>query len=168
MYSPQLLDHFEHPRNAGELTNPDAHVRVENPVCGDILELFAKVREGIITEVRFKAKGCVPAMACGSVITAMAKGKSLAEVGSISREGVADYHRLPATRRNWQWTHCGRWWAKIKRSSPRERAHFTTAQLSSSCVPSHKRRTTSAAGSAFANPADWPAQTCIRWTSPVL
>lgn len=90
MYSPQLLDHFEHPRNAGELTNPDAHVRVENPVCGDILELFAKVREGIITEVRFKAKGCVPAMACGSVITAMAKGKSLAEVGSISREGVVE------------------------------------------------------------------------------
>ena len=90
MYSPQLLDHFEHPRNAGELTNADAHVRVDNPVCGDILELFAKVREGAITEIRFKAKGCVPAMACGSLITEMAKGKSLAEAGAISRKEVVE------------------------------------------------------------------------------
>jgi nitrogen fixation protein NifU and related proteins len=88
MYSPQLLDHFEHPRNAGELAHADAHVRVENPVCGDILELFAKIHEGILSEVQFKAKGCVPAMACGSLITEMAKGKSLAEAGAISRDEV--------------------------------------------------------------------------------
>jgi nitrogen fixation NifU-like protein len=88
MYSPQVLDHFEHPRNAGELERPDAHVRVENPVCGDILELYARIRDGAISEIRFKAKGCVPAMACGSVITEMAKGKSLTEAAAISREEV--------------------------------------------------------------------------------
>ncbi len=88
MYSPQLLDHFEHPRNAGELANPDAHVRVENPACGDILELFAKVSDSRITEIRFKAKGCVPAMACGSLITEMATGKLLAEASAISREEI--------------------------------------------------------------------------------
>jgi nitrogen fixation NifU-like protein len=90
MYSPQLLDHFEHPRNAGELADADAHVRVENPACGDILELFANVREGKIVEIRFKAKGCVPAMACGSLITEMASGKSLAEAEAISREEVVE------------------------------------------------------------------------------
>src|SRR5258707_2227980 len=90
MYSPQLLDHFEHPRNPGELVNADAHVRVENPACGDILELFANVREGKIAEIRFKAKGCVPAMACGSLITEMAKGKSLTEAAAISREEVVE------------------------------------------------------------------------------
>lgn len=90
MYSPQLLDHFEHPRNAGELANPDAHVRVENPACGDILELFANIQDGAIEEVRFKAKGCVPAMACGSLITEMTKGKSLADAGAIGREEIVE------------------------------------------------------------------------------
>ena len=90
MYSPQLLDHFEHPRNAGEPADADARIRVENPACGDILELFAKVREGKIAEICFKAKGCVPAMACGSLITEMAKGKLPAEVNAVSREEVVE------------------------------------------------------------------------------
>jgi nitrogen fixation protein NifU and related proteins len=88
MYSAQLLDHFQHPRNAGELPSLDAQVRVENPACGDILELFANVHDGEIAEIRFKAKGCVPAMACGSLITEMAQGKTLAEAAEISREEV--------------------------------------------------------------------------------
>ena len=90
MYSPQLLDHFEHPRNAGDIPNPDAHVRVENPACGDILELSANVRDGRIGEIRFKAKGCVPAMACGSLITAMAHGKTPNEAAAIGREEVIE------------------------------------------------------------------------------
>jgi nitrogen fixation NifU-like protein len=90
MYSPQLLDHFEHPRNAGELANADAHVRVENPVCGDILELSANVSRGKIAEIRFKAKGCVPAMACGSLITEMAKGKTLAAAQAINKKAIME------------------------------------------------------------------------------
>jgi nitrogen fixation NifU-like protein len=90
MYSPQLLNHFEHPRNVGELTNAGAHVRVENPACGDILELWANVHDGRIAEIQFKAKGCVPAMACGSLVTEMAKGKSLAEARAISREELVE------------------------------------------------------------------------------
>lgn len=88
MYSSQLLDHFEHPRNTGNLADADARVRVENPVCGDILELFIKVQTGRISESRFLAKGCVPAMACGSLITEMVKGKSLDEANAISKEEV--------------------------------------------------------------------------------
>jgi nitrogen fixation NifU-like protein len=90
MYSPQVLDHFEHPRNGGELADADARVRVENPACGDILELSAKVRDGKITDIRFKAKGCVPAMGCGSLITVLAKGKAFAEAAAISREAVVE------------------------------------------------------------------------------
>lgn len=90
MYSPQLLDHFEHPRNAGEVAEPDARTRVENPACGDILELSANVREGRVVEIRFKAKGCVPAMACGSLITDMVNGKTLVEAAGMSREEVVE------------------------------------------------------------------------------
>jgi len=90
MYSPQLLDHFEHPRNAGELADAEARVRVENPACGDILELSVKVSGGRIDEIRFRAKGCVPAMACGSVITVMAAGKTVAEAKAIQREGIVN------------------------------------------------------------------------------
>lgn len=90
MYSPQVLDHFAHPRNAGELAPADAHVHIENPACGDILELFAQIRDHRIAEIRFKAKGCVPAMACGSLITLMAQGKSLAEARLISKEDVVE------------------------------------------------------------------------------
>ena len=88
MYSPQLIDHFEHPRNSGDLADANACVRVENPVCGDILELAVKVDSGRISEIRFRAKGCVPAMACGSLITVMAAGKTLAEAGAIQRTAI--------------------------------------------------------------------------------
>ena len=90
MYSSTLLDHFEHPRNSGELEQPDARVRIENPACGDILELFAYIEQGRFTEIRFKAKGCVPAMACGSLMTQLAGGKTLQQAMSITREDVTE------------------------------------------------------------------------------
>ena len=97
MYSPQLLDHFEHPRNAGDLAHADARVRVENPICGDILELSVKVVHGRIVEVRFRAKGCVPAMACGSLITEMIAAKTVEEAMSIGKEDVVkEVGGLPA------------------------------------------------------------------------
>ena len=97
MYSSQLLDHFEHPRNAGELPDADAYVRIENPVCGDILELAIKMNAGRIAEVRFRAKGCVPAMACASAMTELAKGKQAREASRISKaQIVAAVGGLPA------------------------------------------------------------------------
>jgi nitrogen fixation NifU-like protein len=85
MYSAKLLDHFENPRNAGELTRPTARVAVENPACGDVLSLDVRVENGTIADVRFKAKGCVPAMACGSAVTVLIKGKSVIEARAISK-----------------------------------------------------------------------------------
>lgn len=69
MYSAQVLDHFEHPRNAGAIESPDASVQIENPACGDILKLTLKLSGGRIEEIRFLAKGCVASMACGSALT---------------------------------------------------------------------------------------------------
>ena len=88
MYSPQLLDHFEHPRNAGVVESPEAVAQLGNPVCGDILSLSARITEGRITEIRFKAKGCVPAMACGSAVTELVKSKTLAEAAEIGKEDI--------------------------------------------------------------------------------
>jgi nitrogen fixation NifU-like protein len=88
MYSPQVLDHFQNPRNAGEVADPDAKVRLENPACGDILELTLKLSNGMITEVRFRAKGCVAAMACASLLTEMVQGKTLLEARTLRREDL--------------------------------------------------------------------------------
>ena len=65
---------------------PDASAQLENPVCGDILKLTLKLEEGRIADIRFRAKGCVPAMACGSAITEMVKGKTVEEARRLSRE----------------------------------------------------------------------------------
>jgi nitrogen fixation NifU-like protein len=86
MYSAQLLDHFQNPRNAGEVASPDASVQIENPACGDILKLTLKVANGRVAEIRFLAKGCVPAMACGSLVTELVRGKTLEEARRLRRE----------------------------------------------------------------------------------
>jgi nitrogen fixation protein NifU and related proteins len=88
MYSAQLLDHFQNPRNAGEIPNPDAAAEIENPVCGDILRFTLKVEAGRIVKIRFKAKGCVPSMACASALTEMAAGKSIGEALSLTCGGL--------------------------------------------------------------------------------
>ena len=86
MYSPQVLEHFQNPRNAGEVANPTASVQIENPACGDILKLTLRVADGCIAEIRFRAKGCVPAMACASLLTEMVQGKTLAEARGLRKE----------------------------------------------------------------------------------
>ncbi|MFP5205010.1 MAG: iron-sulfur cluster assembly scaffold protein [Acidobacteriota bacterium] len=86
MYSPQILDHFEHPRNAGSLASPDAAARIENPACGDVLQLAIRVAGGRIEEIAFRAKGCVASMACASAVTELARGKSVEQARRVSRE----------------------------------------------------------------------------------
>ncbi len=86
MYSAQLLDHFQNPRNAGDLDDADAVSEIENPVCGDVIRLSMKVQNGKISEIRFKAKGCVPAIACGSALTELVLGKSLVDAHQLGRD----------------------------------------------------------------------------------
>ncbi len=101
MYSAKVLDHFRHPRNLGEIDQPTAVVEVTNPVCGDLMKLGAVVREGKITEARFKTVGCVPAIACGSWLTEMMLGKAVAELGAITPEEIeAAVDGLPSASRH--------------------------------------------------------------------
>ncbi len=88
MYSPQLLDHFQNPRHAGEVASPDATAEIENPVCGDVVRLSLKMAEGRIAEICFRAKGCVPSMACASALTELVAGKTPAEADSLRREDL--------------------------------------------------------------------------------
>jgi len=86
MYSAQLLDHFQNPRNAGDVPRPDATAEIENPACGDVLRLTLKIDSGRIAEIRFKAKGCVPSMACASALTELVTGQTVDEIRSLHRE----------------------------------------------------------------------------------
>jgi nitrogen fixation NifU-like protein len=88
VYSAELLDHFQNPRNAGEVEAPDSTAQLENPACGDVLELTLKLESSRITDIRFRAKGCVPAMACGSAITELVKNKNVDEARRVSREDL--------------------------------------------------------------------------------
>jgi NifU-like protein involved in Fe-S cluster formation len=90
MYSAAVLDHFQNPRNAGTLDSGATTVSVENPVCGDILELSARMESGRIAEARFRTRGCVTALACSSLLTEMLRGKTPAEARGITPEQLSE------------------------------------------------------------------------------
>lgn len=88
MYSPQLLDHFQNPRHAGEIADADAVAELENPACGDVLRITLKADAGRIAQIKFKAKGCTAAIACASAISELAAGIPLDEARKVSMEAV--------------------------------------------------------------------------------
>jgi nitrogen fixation NifU-like protein len=89
MHSPAVLDHFQHPRNLGDLPGATATVDVTNPVCGDELRLAVRIVDGRVAEAKFRARGCQAAMACSSVLTEMIAGKTIAELREITAEQIA-------------------------------------------------------------------------------
>ncbi len=90
LYSEKVMEHFKNPRNVGEIENPDGIGHVGNPVCGDIMELYIKVSNNIITDAKFKTFGCGAAIATSSMVTEMVKGKSISEALAISNDAVAE------------------------------------------------------------------------------
>jgi nitrogen fixation NifU-like protein len=90
LYSSAVLDHFQHPRNAGDLPQATAQVEVSNPVCGDVLRLAARFEEGRVAEARFKTQGCVASIACSSWLTEWMRGKSPAELRALTPREVAN------------------------------------------------------------------------------
>jgi nitrogen fixation NifU-like protein len=90
MYSEKVLDHFKNPRNVGELEKADGEGTVGNPVCGDMMTMYIKVKDDKIEDVKFKTFGCGAAIATSSMTTELAKGKTLEEAMNISRQDVAD------------------------------------------------------------------------------
>jgi len=90
MYSEKVLDHFKNPRNVGEIEDADGVGTVGNPVCGDMMSVYIKVKDDRIDEVKFKTFGCGAAIATTSMTTELAKGKTLDEAMEITRQNVAD------------------------------------------------------------------------------
>ena len=90
MYSDKVMDHFENPRNVGNMENPDGVGKMGNPVCGDVMEISIKVKDNIIEDARFKTFGCCAAIATSSMVTELVKGETLEEAEKISKQAVAD------------------------------------------------------------------------------
>jgi len=89
-YSSLVMEHFGNPRNVGEIENPDGVGQVGNPVCGDVMRMTIKVKDGLIEDVKFKTFGCGAAIATSSIATEMIKGKSLEEALSVTNQAVAE------------------------------------------------------------------------------
>jgi nitrogen fixation NifU-like protein len=89
-YSKKVMDHFMNPRNVGVIENPDGYGKVGNPVCGDLMEMYIKVENDIITDIKFKTFGCGSAIATSSMVTELAKGTHVDEALKITRGDVAD------------------------------------------------------------------------------
>lgn len=90
MYSRQLMEHFEHPRNVGELAKATVSVQVENPACGDIMQLSLRVGNGTIVAARYRTRGCVASIASGSVLTERLQGMSIADARGLRREELLE------------------------------------------------------------------------------
>jgi nitrogen fixation NifU-like protein len=88
MYSETVLDHYHHPRNVGEIAEASVVVEASNPVCGDLMKLWAMVRAGKIQEVKFKAAGCVPSVACGSWLTETILSKPFEELSALTPDDI--------------------------------------------------------------------------------
>ena len=90
MYSEKVMDHFTNPRNVGEMEDADGIGEEGNPVCGDAMKIFIKVKDNVITDLKFKTFGCASAIAVSSMVTEMAKGMTIDEAMKITKGSLAD------------------------------------------------------------------------------
>jgi nitrogen fixation NifU-like protein len=88
-YSEKVMEHFMNPRNVGEIKDADGIGEVGNPVCGDMMTFYIKVENDVIVDVKFKTFGCGAAIAVSSIVSEMAKGKTIEEALKITKEQVA-------------------------------------------------------------------------------
>jgi len=90
MYPKKLMKIFEHPKNVGEIKNPDARGKVQSEVCGDIMEIYLKIKDNKITDIKFKTFGCLASVIAGSTLTDAVKGKKLSDVKKITKKEVLE------------------------------------------------------------------------------
>lgn len=90
MYSKKVMQYFRHPHNMGEMKNPDGVGKAGNVICGDIMYIYIKVKDNKIADIKFQTMGCAAAIATSSMITDMAKGKTLEDAEKITRRDVSD------------------------------------------------------------------------------
>jgi len=89
-YSEKVMEHFVHPRNVGRIENADGVGRAGNPICGDIMAIYIKVNDDVITDIKFETFGCGAAIATSSMVTELVKGKTIEEALKITNRTVAD------------------------------------------------------------------------------
>ncbi len=90
MYTEKVMEHFKNPRNMGEIPDADGVGTVGNPVCGDLMTIYIKIKENKISDIKFKTFGCGAAIATSSMVTELAKGKTLDEAMKLTRADVAE------------------------------------------------------------------------------
>ncbi len=90
LYSEKVMDHFMHPRNVGEIPDADGIGEVGNPVCGDMMTFYIKVKDDHLADIKFKTFGCGAAIAVSSMVSEMAMGKTIPEAKAITNKAVAD------------------------------------------------------------------------------
>ena len=90
MYTDVLIDHFSNPRNVGVIEDPDGYGKVESPVCGDLLEMYIKVKDGKLADIKYRTFGCAAAIASSSIASEMVMGQPLERIAELSDERVAE------------------------------------------------------------------------------
>jgi nitrogen fixation NifU-like protein len=90
IYKDIILDYYRNPRNFGELPEPDVRAKDSNPVCGDIIEMQLKIKDGKVDDIRFKGKGCAISQASASMLTEAVKGKTLDEIKTMGKSNVLE------------------------------------------------------------------------------
>jgi nitrogen fixation NifU-like protein len=90
LYAEDILDHYKHPRNFGQLDHPDIHVEANNPLCGDRLAMDLKVKDGVVEDVAFSGQGCAISQASASMLTEEIVGKPLEELADTTRDDILD------------------------------------------------------------------------------
>ena len=99
LYSDKVMEHFKNPRNVGDIENPDGVGHVGNPTCGDVMELYIRVKDNVISDAKFKTFGCGAAIATSSMVTELVKGKTIEEALEISNKAVIEaLDGLPAIK----------------------------------------------------------------------
>jgi len=88
IYKDIILDYYRHPRNFGDLPEPDVRSKDSNPLCGDVIEMQLKIRDGTVDDLRFKGRGCAISQASASMLTELAKGKTLDEIKALGKADI--------------------------------------------------------------------------------
>jgi nitrogen fixation NifU-like protein len=99
MYTKKLMDHFMNPRNVGVIENPDGYAKVGSPSCGDMMEIFLKIEDGVIVDAKFRTFGCASAIASSSVTTEMILDKTIEDALQLTNKAIAEnLDGLPASK----------------------------------------------------------------------
>lgn len=136
MYTEKVMEHFSNPRNVGEIVDADGIGEVGNPACGDAMTFYIKVEDNILTDVKYKTFGCVAAIAVSSMVSEIAKGKTLEDVKAITNKKVAaSLDGLPKEK-----MHCSNLGAKALAEAIKDYEQKKTGKLISEASPVEKKK----------------------------